>query len=317
MKYHQITSEERYMMSRLRVQGFSQAAIGRWMQRHPSTIGRELKRNGTTHDGRYRVEKAIMKANGRRSRSRRNQRFTSADMQRVEFLLSQLWSPEQICGHLRKTGLLRISHETIYRHIWHDRRYGGDLYRYLRGARKLRRKRYQHHDSRGRLAGKRHISERPLAAEQRACVGHWEIDTVIGHASKHCIVSLVDRKTGFVQIGKLHARTAAQTTQRTIDLINRQPAAFQTITADNGTEFHSYAQIERATGVRFYFATPHHSWERGTNENTNGLIRQYLPKKFNMANITQHQCNVIANKLNARPRKRFDYQTPAECFYGN
>ena len=317
MKYHQITSEERYMLSRLRVQGFSQAAIARWMQRHPSTISRELRRNRTTHDGRYRVEKAIEKANGRRSRSRRNQRFTPTDLRRVEELLNQQWSPEQIDGHLRRTGGLRISHETIYRHVWHDRRYGGDLYRHLRGARKLRRKRYQHHDSRGRLAGKRHISERPRAAEQRACIGHWEIDTVIGHASKHCIVSLVDRKSGFLQIGKLRARTAAQTTQRTIDLINRQPAAFRTITADNGTEFHSYAQIEHATGVRFYFATPHHSWERGTNENTNGLIRQYLPKRLSMPNITQHHCNVIANKLNARPRKRLDYQTPAECFYGN
>jgi transposase, IS30 family len=317
MKYHQITSEERYMLSRLRVQGFSQAAIARWMQRHPSTISRELRRNRTMHDGRYRVEKAIEKANGRRSRSRRNQRFTATDLRRVEQLLNQQWSPEQISGHLRRTGRLRISHETIYRHVWHDRRYGGDLYRHLRGARKLRRKRYQHHDSRGRLAGKRHISERPLAAEQRACIGHWEIDTVIGHASKHCIVSLVDRKSGFVQIGKLNARTAAQTTRRTIDLIHRQPTAFRTITADNGTEFHSYAQIERATGVHFYFATPHHSWERGTNENTNGLIRQYLPKRLSMANITQHHCNVIANKLNARPRKRLDYQTPAECFYGN
>ena len=305
------------MLSRLRVQGLSQAAIARWMQRHPSTIGRELKRNGTTHDGRYRVEKAIMKANGRRSRSRRNQRFTSADLHRIEALLVQQWSPEQISGYLSKTGLLRISHETIYRHIWHDRRHGGELHQHLRGARKLRRKRYQHYDSRGRLAGKRHISERPLAAEQRACVGHWEIDTVIGHANKHCIVSLVDRKSGFVQIGKLNARTAEQTTQRTIDLINRQPTAFRTITADNGTEFHSYTQIERATGVRFYFATPHHSWERGTNENTNGLIRQYLPKRCSMANITQQHCNVIANKLNARPRKRLDYQTPAECFYGN
>jgi IS30 family transposase len=315
MKYHQITSEERYMLSRLRTQGFTQAAIAQWMQRHPSTISRELKRNRTTHDGRYRVEKAIERANGRRSRARRNQRFTTADLHRVNALLAQQWSPEQISGHLRKVGLLRISHETIYRHVWHDRRHGGDLHRHLRGARKLRRKRYQHHDSRGRLAGKRHISERPSAAEQRACIGHWEIDTVIGHGSKHCIVSLVERKSGFVQIGKLNARTAAQTTQRTIGLIHRRPTAFQTITADNGTEFHSYAQIERATGVRFFFATPYHSWERGTNENTNGLIRQYLPKRVSMANITQHQCNVIANKLNARPRKRLDYQTPAECLY--
>ena len=172
------------------------------------------------------------------------------DQPRAQTQLHNARWPVSFSGHLRRTGGLRISHETIYRHVWHDRRYGGDLYRHLRGASKLRRKRYQHHDSRGRLAGKRHISERPLAAEQRVCIGHWEIDTVIGHASKHCIVSLVDRKSGFLQIGKLNARTAAQTTQRTIDLINRQPAAFRTITADNGTEFHSYAQIERATRLK-------------------------------------------------------------------
>lgn len=319
MKYHQITSEERYMLSSLRTQGFSQAAIARQLGRHRSTIGRELKRNSARLDGRYRVAIAIERTSGRRSRSRRNQRFSPADLMRVEALLTaEQWSPEQISGRLRQTGQLRISHETIYRHIWHDRRHGGELYRYLRGANKKRRKRYRHHDSRGHLAGKRHISERPASVESRRHVGHWEIDTVMGDPSKHCIVSLVERKTGFLQIGKLCARTAEQTTERTIKLIRRHPPrSVRTITADNGTEFHSYKDIERATGVKFYFATPHHSWERGTNENTNGLIRQYLPKRVSMAKLTQQQCNAIANKLNDRPRKRLDYRTPAECLYEN
>lgn len=316
MKYHQITSEERYMLSSLRTQGFSQAAIARQLGRHRSTIGRELKRNSARLDGRYRVETAIERTNGRRSRSRRNRRFAPADLQRVEALLiAEQWSPEQISGHLRRTGQLRISHETIYRHVWHDRRHGGELHRHLRGANKKRRKRYRHHDSRGHLAGKRHISERPASVETRKRIGHWEIDTVMGDPSKHCIVSLVERKSGFLQIGKLRARTADKTTNRTVKLIARHPGSFDTITADNGTEFHSYKDIERATGVKFYFATPHHSWERGTNENTNGLIRQYLPKRMSMAKLTQQQCNVIASKLNARPRKRLDYRTPAEVFY--
>ena len=313
MKYRQITSDERYMLSRLRTQGYTQAQIARCMQRHPSTISRELRRNRAVHDGWYRAEKAIEKANGRRSRSRRNRRFTLADFRCVESLLVQQWSPEQISGYLRRHNLLSISHETIYRYIWQDWRQGGRLHQHLRGARKLRRKRYRHHDSRGRLLGKRHISERPAEAEQRTRVGHWEIDTVIGHASKHCIVSLVERKTGFVQIGKLCARNAEQAARRTIDLIQRRPLAFRTITADNGTEFHSYQQIEQATGVRFYFSTPYHSWERGTSENTNGLIRQYLPKRFNMASITQRHCDAIARRLNNRPRKRLSYRTPREC----
>jgi IS30 family transposase len=208
---------------------------------------------------------------------------------------------------------LLISHETIYRHVWRDRQAGGTLHRHLRGARKQRRKRYRSYDSRGRLAGKRHISERPAAVEKRGRVGHWEIDTVMGR-NTDCVVTLVERKTGFVLIGKLSARTKEHTIQVVVALIRRYPNRFRTITSDNGTEFHCYRQIEAATGVRFYFATPHHAWERGTNENTNGLIRQYLPKRQSMVQVTQKQCDQIAQKLNDRPRKRHAYNTPTDCF---
>ena len=145
--------------------------------------------------------------------------------------------------------------------------------------------------------------------------GHWEIDTVMGGGNEHCIVTLVERATGYVLIGKLTARTMEEAARRTIQLIRKHPGKFRTITADNGTEFHSYKKIERATGVKIYFATPYHSWERGTNENTNGLIRQYLPKRKSMARVTQHDCNRIAKKLNARPRKRYGYETPEERFH--
>jgi IS30 family transposase len=191
---------------------------------------------------------------------------------------------------------------------------GGSLHTYLRGAPKRRRKRYGAYDSRGRLAGKRHISERPLSAELRSEIGHWEIDTVIGKGDQHCLLTTVERKTGYVVIGKLRARTKEHTNRRTLRLMRRHPQRFKTFTADNGTEFHDYAAIERATGTRFYFATPHHSWERGTNENTNGLIRQYIPKGTSMAKITQHRCNAIARALNNRPRKRLGFKTPQECF---
>jgi IS30 family transposase len=187
----------------------------------------------------------------------------------------------------------------------------------LRGASKQRRKRYGRYDSRGRLAGKRHLSERPASVEHRKAVGHWEIDTVMGTGNDHCVVTLVERATGTTLIGKLRERTAAELNRETIALIRKHPGMFLTITADNGTEFHSYREIERATGVKFYFATPHHAWERGTNENTNGLIRQYLPKRTSMAHVTQRGCNAIARKLNTRPRKRYDYQTPEERFHAN
>jgi transposase, IS30 family len=317
MNYHQITSEERYRLAAFRRQGFTPAQIARELKRHRSTIGREIRRNGDYGGRCYRPSKAIEKANGRRTRARSHPRFSLQQLRQVDQLITQKWSPEQISGYLRRHRHLHISHETIYRHIWRDRRCGGSLHRYLRCAIKQRRKRYGAYDSRGRLAGKRLISDRPTSVDTRACLGHWEIDTVLGKGSRHCIVSLVERKSGYLMIGVLAARTKEQTSARTIELIRQHPQRFKTITADNGTEFHGYSDIEAATGVPFYFATPHHAWERGTNENTNGLIRQYLPKNTSMARITQARCNAIADELNTRPRKRHDYQTPAECFFGS
>lgn len=316
MSYRQLTSEERYMISALRKQGLNQSQIAANLDRHRSTICREFQRN-CGRPGHYRPAEAVFMTSGRRSRSRRNQQFCAKQIGRVETLLYMQWSPEQISGFLRKEREFRISHETIYRHIWRDLRRGGTLHTQLRGARKKRRKRYGAYDSRGRLAGKRHISERPASIESRATLGHWEIDTVMGTGSKHCIVSLVERKSGYLLIGKLKARTQEQTSDRTIRLIRQHAARFKTITADNGTEFHGYESVERATDVPFYFATPHHSWERGTNENTNGLIRQYIPKGVSMTKLDQYQCNAIARQLNRRPRKRLGYRTPEECFYAN
>ena len=159
------------------------------------------------------------------------------------------------------------------------------------------------------------MAERPASAETRRFRGHWEIDTVMGKDSKHCIVTIVERKSGYVVIGKLKDRTTRSLNKRCIKLIERELADFITITADNGTEFHQYPEIERATNTRFYFATPHHSWERGTNENTNGLIRQYFPKSMNMDRLTQQECDRIASKLNTRPRKRHGFKTPEEILY--
>ncbi|NTW28961.1 MAG: IS30 family transposase [Coriobacteriia bacterium] len=178
-----------------------------------------------------------------------------------------------------------------------------------------RRKRYRAYDSRGRLSGKRHISEQPPEVESREVMGHWEIDTVKGDSQgRHTVVTMVERKTGYLVMGKLERHTAAEATVCTIELIKRHTNRVATVTADNGTEFHGYRDIEAATGVPFYFATPHHSWERGTNENTNGLIRQYLPKRQGMAHVNGETCEEVMRKLNTRPRKRLGYRTPEECF---
>jgi IS30 family transposase len=311
-KYRQLTSGERYELRALRRQGCSSAEIARALGRHRSTVGREIARN-SRKDGGYRPYTADEMSRARRRRSRRNRRFTGPDWALVVARLQEEWSPEQISGRLALSGELRISHETIYRYVWDDRRHGGALYLHLRGARKKRRKRYGRYDSRGRLAGKRMISERPPGAENRSRVGHLEGDTVLG-TDKHALLTLVDRKTGYVLIGKLRARTVEATNRRAIDLINNAARRTRSVTVDNGTEFHGYKAIEAATAADFFFATPHHSWERGTSENTNGLIRQYAPKRTSLAHLTQNDCDSIARRLNNRPRKRLAYRTPAECY---
>jgi IS30 family transposase len=313
--YTQITAAERYTIARLRQHGYLTAAIARMLGRHRSTIAREVRRNATHHDGGYRSELADSYARTRRSRSRRNQRFVAADWAHVHTQLRELWSPEQIAGRFRGDHCLRISHETIYRHIWADKRAGGILHTYLRGGQKQCRKRYGSYDSRGRLAGKRPITTRPAIVETRERIGDWEADTIIGpEGTRHCVVSLVERKTGYLVLGKLRARTVAELNRRAISLLRQQPHPVYTLTCDNGTEFHGYATLEAATTAQVYFATPHHAWERGTNENTNGLVRQYIPKRTSMAALTQQQCTAIARQLNRRPRKRLGYRTPEEGY---
>jgi IS30 family transposase len=277
--YTQITVAERYTLARLRQHGYPMALIARLLGRHRSTVYREVRRNATRYDGGYRSELADSYARTRRSHSRRNRRFSPTDWAQVHARLRERWSPEQIAGRFRRERRLGISHETIYRHIWADKRAGGSLHTHLRGARKQCRKRYGHYDSRGRLAGKRPITARPTIVEARGRIGDWEADTLLGpEGNHHCVLSLVERKTGYLVLGKLPARTVAAVNRRAIALLRQQPHPVHTLTCDTGTEFHGYAHLEAATHARCYFATPHHAWERGTNENTNGLIRQYLPK---------------------------------------
>lgn len=313
MAYHQITPAERYTLATLRKQvpAPSTAAIARLMGRHRSTIARELARNSCRYDGAYRYSKAQERTNGRRCRSRRNSRFGSLDWDLVTRLLREGLSPEQISGRLRLEHRLQISHESIYRFIRRDRKRGGELYHLLRQPAKWR-KRHRGAEKRGRLPGKRHISERPAAVERRQEIGHWEMDTIVSPADRHCVLTLVERATGCLLVGKLPSRSMATTNRRVIQLIRAHPHLFKTITVDNGTEFHGYADIERATGAVFYFATPYHSWERGTNENTNGLVRQYIPKRQSMKRLSQASCTEIARRLNNRPRKRHGYLSPIE-----
>ena len=188
------------------------------------------------------------------------------------------------------------------------------MWLHLRGARKRRRKRYAAYDSRGRLAGKKMIGERPAVVERRSRLGDWEIDTVHG-TTKAGVVTIVERRSGLVRIGKLERITKEQTEKRTIRLLLSEKDRVKTITADNGGEFHGYRRIERALDTSVYFALPHHAWERGSNENTNGLIRQHLPKGVPLDDLEQFTCSQIAKTLNNRPRKRHGFKIPNEIYY--
>jgi IS30 family transposase len=319
MKYKQLTYEERVILITLKQQGLSIREIADRLGRHFSTLYRELKRNRCNGiDTAYRAFRANRRTVARRRRSRRNSHYTEADFKPIKLLLKKKLSPEQVIGYMRRHQLInsKMSHETIYQYVWRDKKNGGDLWTHLRQSSKQRRKRYNAYDSRGRLAQKRHISERPEHIETRAYKGHWEIDTVHGRGSNHCVVTLLERKTGYVLIGKSKDKSTRSVNKRVVSLINNSGMKFKTITADNGTEFHQYKQVEAACDLKFYFASPYHSWERGSNENVNGLIRQYLPKIESMANLTQQKCERIAKALNERPRKRYDYQTPKEVYFG-
>ncbi len=268
MKYQQLTSPERYIISALRKQGLNQSDIAQHLGRHRSTISREFSRNCCwIIDDAYRPSKAQRRTVARRKRTQRNHRYSESDFEIVRTLLRKQLSPEQIVGYLRSINQKSFSHETIYLYIWRDKAAGGNLWTHLRGAQKKRRKRYRAYDSRGRLADKRNISERPKSVESKRIKGHWEIDTVMGKGTLDCIVTLVERKTGFAQIGKLKDRTTESLNKKTISLIRRDIDMYKTITSDNGTEFHQYKVIERACNTKFYFANPYHSWERGANEN--------------------------------------------------
>ncbi len=316
MVYRQLSTEERYQIGALRRQGLTSREIGAGLRRHPSTISREVKRNATPYDGAYRPNMAVEMTSGRRGRSRRNTRYGPADFAPIADLLQQDWSPEQIVGRRRREGIPVMSHETIYLYVWKDKAEGGSLWRHFRGACKLRRKRYGRHDSRGRLAGKRPIHERPKVVAQRRRCGDWEADTVHGKG-KPCIVTAVERKSGLARIGPIPAATVEHTNARLITLLGHERHPVHTITSDNGVEFHGYKAIERALDTTIYFAAPHHAWERGTNENTNGLIRQYLPKGTSLSSLTPRRCAQIAAHLNHRPRRRLGFRTPHEVYHGS
>lgn len=313
MKYRQITEDERYTIHRMKSRGYSQKEIAESIGKHKSSISRELKRN-TSRDGSYRPEHASARTRVRRKCSRKKPQYPAELLKSVSNHIEEDWSPEQVSLTFRKLHISSISFSTIYRYVKRDKKAGGMLYTHLRQYSKIKRKRNGYVDTRGTLKGKRPLEARPAGAINRSTVGHFEIDLMHGKPHRSCILTMVCRKSLYLKIIKLENKSKDEVFQKLVPTI--QNMELKTISADNGTEWHGFRDIEKSTKIKFYFAKPYHSWERGSNENTNGLIRQYIPKGTSMENISQEQCDLIAQKLNQRPRKILDMNCPDSCYLG-
>ena len=304
MNYTQITREERYQISALQKAGLNQNEIANVLNRSPSTISRELNRNRGKRG--YRPKQAHYKSEERRAVNARQ--IDDATWQFAQEMLSIQWSPEQISGHVY------ISPETVYQRVYADKRAGGLLWKNLR-CQKQRKKRYGKMDRRGSIPNRLSIDDRPTIVDERKRIGDWEADTVIGKNHKQAIVSIVERKTGLTLIRKVERKTAQAVSQAMIGLLKPFLNKVHTITSDNGKEFAGHEDIANRLQADFYFAHPYSSWERGTNENTNGLIRQYFPKNRDFTTITQQEIDMAMDRLNNRPRKRLGYLSPNQVFF--
>ena len=277
---------------------------------HKSSVSRELKRNRGRRG--YRPQQAHGLAMERRQKG--VPRIPAEAWVRVERLLGQDWSPEQISGRLKKEKRICVSHEWIYQYVLQDQQAGADLYRHLR-CQKKRRKRYGQYDRRGKLPNCHSIEERPAVVNGRKRLGDWEVDTMIGKGQKPVMVTLTERKSRFTLLGKVPQRTAQAVQDQIHRLLLPVVDQVHTLTSDHGKEFAYHEQIAERLQLQFYFAHPYAAWERGTNENTNGLLRQYFPKKQDFRQVSSKDVLTAMAKLNFRPRKSLRFKTPFEVFF--
>ena len=321
MSYVQLTSEERYVIYHLKLFKLTLRGIARRLGRHHSTISREIKRNGPIistwvywHQG------AHQQALARRKIPRHFRRYAHVPLVRyVERGLRADWSPDVIAASLKQTWpddtRMRVSIETVYRWVYRDARLGGHLFTCLSRCHKKRRRQHRYGTGRGLIPGRISIDKRPELVATRHRFGDWEGDTVEGAKGSGHITTHVERKSRYLIAGKLANKTAAVTAHAVTTAFRKIPAVLRrTLTLDNGKEFARFSDIEKETGLDIYFADPYSAWQRGTNENTNGLLRRYFPKGMDFRTVTQETLAEIVKKLNHRPRKCLGYQTPHEVF---
>ncbi len=311
MSYAQLAREQRYQIYALMKAGHNQTQIAAVIACHKSTISRELRRNCGQQG--YYPSQAQQLAR-RRQRHSHGPRITAETWQQVERLLGQQWSPEQITGRLKLERLPTVSHERIYLYVYADKRRGGTLHRHLRSQKKQR-KRYGGYIRRGQIPNRTSIEQRPPIVAAKRRFGDWEADTIIGARHQGGILSLVERKSKLTRLHKLESKAAGEVKDTSVALLAPLVDRVHTITVDNGKEFCQHEEITAALHAPIYFAHPYASWERGLNENTNGLVRQYFPKKHDFARITNAEVQGVAELLNNRPRKTLGYRTPNEVFF--
>jgi transposase, IS30 family len=308
-----LTQEQRYTIASLKQENHSVTAIALRIGKHKSVVSRELKRNSDSRNGSYKASLAQYKCDKRKYR-KGLVRFTADICLRVESLLRKGYSPEQVVGWCKKENLTCVSVERIYQHIWQDKKKKGDLHTYLRNKGRKYRRRKLAKDSRGVLKGRVDISERPPIVEERSRFGDIELDTIVGKDHQGGLVSMNDRMTGLIKLAKITAKDAIQVKEKIVEALQPWKDMLHTATSDNGKEFALHKEISTALGIDFYFAKPHHPWERGSNENCNRLVRQYFPKGTDFSTITDQHIQEIEDKINDRPRKRHNYFSPNEVF---
>lgn len=307
-----LTVEQRYAIFAMLQKPYTQKDIAQAIGVSKSTISRELKRNCDRRNDKYVMDLAQRKADERKHNKHHHQRFTEQMKRKVKRLLKADLSPEQIAGRYKLEGKVMVSHETIYQWIWEDKPTGGELYKMLRRQGRKYAKRGSKNAGRGFIPNRVDIDQRSDVVELKELFGDLEIDTIIGKNHKGAILTINDRATSRVWIRKLSGKEAVPLAKKTTSALRKVKHLIHTITADNGKEFAKHEEIARKLELNFYFCKPYHSWERGANENTNGLIRQYIPKGTDFSEITNKQIKWIENKLNNRPRKRLGYLTPNE-----
>lgn len=308
--YQQLTYEQRCQISALMKSGCSQRKIAMTIGTTQSTVSRELGRNTGARG--YRHKQAQVKTQQRRAEAVQRTKMTPVMVKTIESKLRIEWSPEQISGWLLNDREELISHESIYLHIWADKQAGGDLYTHLRRQGKKYDKRRNGKSTRGQIKNRVSIDDRPKVVEDKSRIGDWEIDTVIGKGHSGALVTIVERVTKLTVSSRVNSKSAADVTRATIALLKPYEDVVHTITADNGKEFAYHEEISKALSVDVYFAHPYSSWERGLNENTNGLLRQYFPKNTDFKKVEQIEVRRAVRRLNSRPRKDLDFKTPAQ-----